>query len=554
MKRDLAIVVVATCALLVPFGGRAFHVDDPLYVWSARHILNNPLHPYSFSVNWAGTPASMWEQTKNPPGMAYCLAAGIGLVGEGEWRLHLWVLPWSIAAAVAMYLLSRRYTRRPLWPCLALVASPVFAVSATSVMADVPALALFLLGILLFLEGADRGGGVLAALGGLCLGMAALTKYLAVGGIGLVLIDLAFRGMGRTRAARWLAIPVGMIAMWSLYGIVSRGGVHLAEAASFSGAHLGARTLASGGIAALSFAGGALCFPLVVVFPLLRRWRARAAVAGAGVVCCVLVATMGRRLYPTGAQVNLVGQVLVFVFASAGAGALAIALGGWRRGKATSLLLRLWVVGVVFFAAVLNWTVNARTILFVAPPLAILLWQATEARWRAGARLLWGGAVGASALVSILVACADARLANSYRAQAQAIQPRGGQVLFPNHWGFQYYMEKRGFEAIDFAVVKRLAASGRLQGLDTAAVWRLVLRPSDRVVAAEYASASSPWFGLSEGLELMGTRAARWPLRLHTMDLRSGAAFYSSRYGPLPFGIGSDVIESFRVYRSRQRR
>ena len=37
--RDCLILVALTLACLLPFVGKAFNIDDPMYLWAAEHIL-----------------------------------------------------------------------------------------------------------------------------------------------------------------------------------------------------------------------------------------------------------------------------------------------------------------------------------------------------------------------------------------------------------------------------------------------------------------------------------------------------------------------------------
>ena len=60
-----------TLLCLLPFSGRALHVDDPLFVWSGQQIVKHPLNPYGFQVIWDNYSEPMSEVTKNPPLACY---------------------------------------------------------------------------------------------------------------------------------------------------------------------------------------------------------------------------------------------------------------------------------------------------------------------------------------------------------------------------------------------------------------------------------------------------------------------------------------------------
>src|ERR1700751_4571012 len=82
----LAIVILtaATLACLLPFLGKAFHIDDPLFIWTARHVVSEPLNFYNFNVNWSGREEAMSTAMKNPPLAAYYLALVGTLLGWSE--------------------------------------------------------------------------------------------------------------------------------------------------------------------------------------------------------------------------------------------------------------------------------------------------------------------------------------------------------------------------------------------------------------------------------------------------------------------------------------
>src|SRR5262249_13752080 len=118
-----------------------------------------------------------------------------------------------------------------------------------------------------------------------------------------------------------------------------------------------------------------------------------------------------------------------------------------------SMLLLLWVCGTFAFC-ILNWSINGRSVLPMVPAVAILLLRQIESDARIKIhRLNW--ALGAAALLSLVVSFADFRLANSVRTAVAEIQTRFGSdsstaIWFQGHWGFQYYAQKSGWRPFDF--------------------------------------------------------------------------------------------------------
>src|SRR5439155_19503752 len=149
-RRATALLALATLVALLPFLAKPLHIDDPLFVCSARQIRAHPSDPFGFQVNWYGTAMPLHAVTKNPPLGCYYLAAASVLLGWSEMALHAAILLLAVAAIVGTYLLARELVapRAELAALAALaalltLASPVFLISATTLMCDVPMLCLW---------------------------------------------------------------------------------------------------------------------------------------------------------------------------------------------------------------------------------------------------------------------------------------------------------------------------------------------------------------------------------------------------------------------------
>src|SRR5207244_8679377 len=98
----------------------------------------------------------------------------------------------------------------------------------------------------------------------------------------------------------------------------------------------------------------------------------------------------------------------------------------------------LWIGGVFVFAAYVNWSINARSILPMTPPAC-----AFAARRLPNLHVRIG--IAFAALVTLVVAVSDYSLAGASRYAAQQIRARTRNsdrtVWFTGHWGFQYYMQ-----------------------------------------------------------------------------------------------------------------
>ena len=126
--------VVAVVTILAPFARKAFNVDDPLFLWTARQILRDPARFYDFNVNWYGWEVPMAEVLKNPPGVSYYLALVGSLTGWGEISIHLALLLPACLVAWGTFALARELSADPIVASLATVLTPAFVVSGTNVM------------------------------------------------------------------------------------------------------------------------------------------------------------------------------------------------------------------------------------------------------------------------------------------------------------------------------------------------------------------------------------------------------------------------------------
>src|SRR5713226_9737485 len=150
-------VLLILCVLLclLPFSNKAFHIDDPLFVWTAQQIVKHPLDPYGFRVVWYDTEMPVSEITKNPPLASYYGALVGSFAGWSERALHLGFLLPALAVVLGTHRLARRLTNFPLLAAAATLLTPGFLVSSSSVMCDTMMLALWLFAVIFWLHGLD---------------------------------------------------------------------------------------------------------------------------------------------------------------------------------------------------------------------------------------------------------------------------------------------------------------------------------------------------------------------------------------------------------------
>jgi 4-amino-4-deoxy-L-arabinose transferase-like glycosyltransferase len=532
----LLTVLVLIC--LIPFLGKPFHIDDPLFVWAGKQIAQHPGDPYGFTVTWYTAPEPMSEVTENPPLAAYYLAAVGAMLGWSEAALHgAFLLP-ALGAILGTYFLARKLTRWPLLAGAATLAAPGFLASSSTVMCDTMMVALWILAILFWLEGLERKRPALLALSGLLIALCALTKYF---GMTLIPLLLLYSIARERRIGTWivyLLLPVAALVGYEYWTKALYGRGLVGGAAAYAQTHnsVGFYTALVG----LSFAGGC-ALPALTFAPVI--WSRRGILLGgaAAAIAGLLVGFGGLGLVPTtapGHRVVLSLQLALFI--AGGVGALALAFTDWRRNRDPgSVLLLTWVLGTWIFASFVNWTVNARSVLPLIPAVGILLARRLEtlgslAGKRRMAKLVVPLVV--SAAVALWVTWADASLANSARDAARYVRDHlskpGINVSFEGHWGFQYYMQAYHFQPVDFRDFH--VETGDLVVIPDNSSYATVQSIPANVVA-------------SRGVLALPVKA-----RMTTMSAAWGSGFYSNALGPLPYSFGTALSEYYMVLRLKE--
>ena len=204
-NRDLGIILGVVLAVTLPFADKAIHIDDVYFVEVARNILAHPWRPFAGAVALEdedyrvfaaqGRCPDTFASMSHPPLVPYAIALIAAVTGGWRERwLHLGFALFAGGAALAMYSLARRFTRHGLAATLLLISSPIFILSAQSLMTDMPTLAFSLGGLALLVQGLDqeRRGKVVAA--GVLIGLAVVTRYSALLSVPVLLAYGVARG------------------------------------------------------------------------------------------------------------------------------------------------------------------------------------------------------------------------------------------------------------------------------------------------------------------------------------------------------------------------
>lgn len=533
-KWSLALITV--CVLL-PFLGKPFNIDDPLFIWIARQIHVHPADPYGFNVEWGWHAFPMYDVTENPPLVCYYVALAAGVVGWSEIALHFAFLLAPLAVILGTYRLARRFCTSPMTAALATLFTPALLASSTTVMCDVPMLAFWIWAVAFWIEGLEENDfGKL--FGAACLvALAQLSKY-----FGVCLVPLlAAYGILMKRRASWsmsfLLIPIIVFCLYQMVMHRRYDLYPLFGAIDYSLARENTPfAFGSSCLIGLGFTGG--CMAVVLFFaPLLWRKRGASISAFAAFAGCAFVlarAYLEKYRFLQG-HLRVSAEIQLALWAAAGVLALALAAEDLlARRDAKSLLLALWVGGTFVFAAYLNWSINARSVLPMAPAIGILIARRLERNFPGPSFPVSrvGLCLATSAAFSLVIAEADCLTALAIRQNARAVgatYAKTRQLWFQGHWGFQFYMQQFGARPLDFKNDS--------------------LKPGDLVaIPSNNTNLLPPGPGKADLLEIYSEPG---PPALATLSETLGASFYSSALGPLPFAFGPVPPEIVSIYSLR---
>ena len=152
-----------------------------------------------------------------------------------------------------------------------------------------------------------------------------------------------------------------------------------------------------------------------------------------------------------------------------------------------------------------------------------------------GKVLGWAGSISYAlcAIFSFSIAYADAYHANAVREDAKMIfsrfHPKNETLYFQGHWGFQYYMESLGASPIDMKSA--------------------TVKPNDVIVIP--VNNTALYTLPPDFVPLKAVMKSEDESMLSTMNLHTGAGFYSDVWGPMPYVFGAAIPDVYNIYEVR---
>ena len=495
---------------------KPYHMDDRGFLEAARHILENFPHLYTGTRMFEGKPFP-WALFPHPPFVPMYLAGWMSVLkNPGPVALHLVFLPFPFLAAFSLYRVAKRCEIPPRWATLLFLASPCFFVSAQSLMTDVPMIAFFLTALALYLEGSSKNDTRISACSGLVACLAWFCRYPGI----LVVAVLFFHALLTKRWKQCLvasALPLGTFVLWTLATGHASGQSHVQRVFfgflnafyhPFAPQALGGRI-----IAFLSFLGGSIVFPPILLALLLLRRPIASCIPGIAAVLALGILWMFARGLSCG-EILFGGACL-----AAGSAVLGI------RAKNYSLPT-LWLIGVFVLLVLMTPFATVRYLLPILPAACLVIVACIPQNVLR--MLLILGAF----LPSLLLSWVDMEVARGYRNIAQDLCRRktesANKLYFSGEWGWRQALDQGG--AAYWKIGAKDFHAGDLLAIPQEACPSLTTPPS------------KDW-------RLVQKMDLRISIPFHLMNYQSHAGFYSHGWGFLPYAYGKLPSDTIALYR-----
>ena len=527
-------LTIVSLIFLLPFADKAFHIDDPLFVWAGQQMQSRWWDPFGFQVNWYGWAMPMHEVTKNPPLACAFLAILISLFGLNEFFLHAGFILQAVAAILGTYALAQRVCQNPVHVGLLTLFTPAFLVSSTTLMCDVLMAAFWVWSVAVWLEGLEKNNQLKLILAAFLMSGAALAKYFGIALIPLLLVFTIVKTRRLTWSLLYLLIPIVVMFLYEGAMRASYGHGMLLDAFRYAGENEPRKVIAyfQKALIALAFAGGC-CGTAFFLRRAVFRHGSRLILIVLGVV--LLPATWSLSSSWSTGTVTHAGIAILWAFlAVSGIFALLLPVLEWNRARSVNAILFLFWIWGTFLFCILNWTINARSVLPMVPAVAILLIRRIESQSAIGLRRIhWPLAMGAT--LSLVICLADYRLANSARTAVAEIEDRfdespPSRIWFQGHWGFQFYAQTAGWRPYDLN--------------------NPVIRDGDMIILP-FNNTNLKQLSQATTERIATIQIATFPF-IATMSRSVGAGFYMDFLGPLPFSFGSVPPEKYYVIKVKE--
>lgn len=524
-----------SAVILLPHMGKAFTIDDTIFLREARHALTDPLHPTAFDLLWDAEVERVSQVVPSGPIQAWLLVPALRAADQerAAHRIMLAVLWVGILAAVSLARRLRLDEAGMTMVGLLVAASPAVLGMAGTVMPDVTVMTLGTAGLerLVAWQQERRLHQVAAAV--LLLALAPLARSHGLLLLGVAAILLVWRSpvprRWRDRLLRlWPVAAAGALMLGIVFLTQDPGPAAGNVASAAAGLSAASKTRFSKNLAAY-LVHWVLTMTFAVPWVALRwrelarsRWVIGAAVLGVAVASYVARSTAAHFHW---ALVPVAGL---------GAAALADAFREARsRGRVEDLALCCWLL--ISLVALPYVQLPAKYLVASAPPAAILVARMAGRARGMFPRVALGVTLVVGASLGLAIIRADAALSGMSRwAVEKLIAPRvaaGENVWFVGHWGFQWYAENAGARPVSLST--QFPAEG-----DTVVV-SAASAPNEKVLKRLR-------LDFPDAIPL--DRLTDTSVGGRVMNVRRKVGFFSNGHGALPWTWSRVPLDEFTVW------
>ncbi|MBU1147425.1 MAG: glycosyltransferase family 39 protein [Candidatus Omnitrophica bacterium] len=494
------------------FINKAIHIDDHFTVSIAKAV----------NEDFINVPRVFFS---NPILLGYYYAPIIRLFGEREAWLHIFYLPFTWLAIIAMFFLSLRFTGRGILPTLFLISTPAFIIMSQDIMLDIALLGFFLASIALFVHGADKDDNRLLFLSVILISCAIFIKY---SGLMLIPILAVYSLLYRRRKGLiFLLIPISFFILWNVHNLMIYGESIFLSAVSMKLKEYFFNNISIRVFAFLSFLSGTSIISLFLIPSLLNSKRD----------LIVLTASLPIGFCPFLARKAFLGYslfektMLTFLFIVSLYIILKIVATFLKPHNKDNIFLSIWFFILLFFT-IFSQFIAARFALLLFPPMFLIIYNQMLRK-----RIIAFFLILAFSLSTIL-AIGDYHFAGVYRNVFSGLKKSMSETdqlhYLAGDWGYRYYARKAGCRI----AVEPKAGDIFIMPKDQPIPY---LNIRKRYLEKIYESGHKKT--LINRLEYFSNAV------LHDRDMHAG--FYCNDWGLLPFSLSMQkvLVESFKIYK-----
>ncbi len=529
-----------TTILLLPFVDKAFHMDDPMFIWAAQNILTNPLDFYSGYVNWHGTAQAMYDVNKNPPLVSYYIALIAYFFGWFEIPVHAGFILLAIGAVIGIYNLSKLYTSNAIVTAFIGLSMPVFLISSTNIMSDTLMTCLYIWAVYFWVNGVKFKNKRHLIISSLTITLAALTKYFAISLIPLLIFYTLLIERKITKDILFFAIPIVLLYFYNEMTGVFYGVKLISSAVVYSGEIekiVSRPSLFYQILTSLTYLGG--CFLTYIFFIIKINELKKYAYIFLFIFSLSLLLYLNQSVFSHVIFKEerydfflILHYVLYFIL---GLYLLYIIISETMHNRSIEyLMLLIWFFGGLVFVVFFNWTISGRNFLPILAPVSIFVasrMQFFNSNKNNNEALFFSIRMVLSLALSLLVVLSDYNLANAQREVSKIFKERFNSidrnVWFQGHWGLQYYLERNGSFPIDLNHNEFKENDIAIIPLNNTNVY---LFPKDS------------FFYKVDTIDF------NFIGPFTTMSSMAMTGFYWGNYGPLPFSFTRNPMEQYLIY------